>query len=716
MPFFAKLRAERSSGPTVISRRPVVRLLGEVVEGGPLAAAWEEGLIRLERTLAAVGADDRPGGDPQETVAAFRTLPRAPDAELALREAPRLLAAIAASLLAAARAPDLAWGGVRSAPPGFLAYWDDWMQGSGWAAAQGVGPMAEAALDGDEARLEELVRHTLGAVRAARPDAFAYPMVRLAEERDIAWRPIASQMYIYAYGEGVRQRWIRSTLGEDQSYASVYITLRKDLTSKVLSNAGLPVPAYRMVASRKEAVAAAEALGYPLVVKPSDASRAENVSLWLEDAEAVGEAYGLCGPDGTPAMVERQIEGEPYRLLVLGGQAIAAGRHKVPFVTGDGQSTIDQLIAIHDARAALPVEDGYRRFYPFDREYYTAQTARRLEAQNLTPDSIPEVGREVLLGYLPQRNRGGLYVDCTDRIHPGLMRMAEEVSRVIGSPTLGLDIVTTDVSQPPGSVPLAINEVNSAPIPYSHEQIDKPRIVGREALLHSFPEGDFGRIPLACFLGAADERLLQHLERLLHAAGHISGIATPDAARIDGFHLQPIGGELCHPGLAVLRDRRPDVAVFSYALRDLGQRGAAADHAEAVVLPPGRISSDQALVRLAARTLAGWPGESLVTPLGEDCAWLRKRCPQRRWIAVSARKGSAQTIAAAQAAGAGIVAVEGNSVVLTENGLRHRLFQDNAAPAEDLVWALATLLGLGFAPGEVLRLASARQPVSAAPV
>jgi hypothetical protein len=122
--------------------------------------------------------------------------------------------------------------------------------------------------------------------------------------------------------------------------------------------------------------------------------------------------------------------------------------------------------------------------------------------------------------------------------------------------------------------------------------------------------------------------------------------------------------------------------------------------------PPGTLSSKAALLRPAARALAGWPGEILLTPLGEDCGWLREACPHRRWIAVAGRKSAKKARAAALSAGAAVVAPEGGSVILEEDGRRDCLILGERAPPEDLVWAMAAMLGLGFAPRDLACLTS----------
>ncbi|MEX0922281.1 MAG: hypothetical protein WDZ84_05860 [Rhodovibrionaceae bacterium] len=719
MPLLEHSRLERSRGATLLSARPVVRLQGRLTDAAGLARAWPELTARIEAAIAAVGLQDLQLQAGESSAAerareAFAQLPPRLAPEQACAEIGRLLAAAAAALMAAARAPQGAWGAVKASPPEFLAYWDDWMDGVGQAAGRAAQALLEAAYARPGEDLEETAKTALAEVRGKRVDGFIYTSVRAAESRGIPWRLLAPGSLLVAYGQGRRQRWIRATLSDVQSYASVYITLRKDLTSKLLARAGFPVPEHRLVKSRAEAAAAAEALDYPLVVKPLNGSRAEHVSLWLDSPEQVAEAYALCGPEGTPVLVECQALGEPYRVTVFGGRAVAAGRHSIPAVTGDGVSSIAALIAAWDARAKLPVADSYARYYQIDREFYRDQMTQRLEAQGLTLESVPEPGREVLLGYLPQRAGGGLYNDVTDRIHPGLMRMAEDIATVLGSPTLGVDIITPDVAKAPGEAPLAINEVNSSPSARAHEQTDQPRRVAAQALAAVFPGearsvlgGDAGRIPLALFYDFPDPAVLDSLEALLQAAGWMPGVADPHTARIAGYALHPADGKRSHPGAAVLRDRRADAGIFGVVLNDLSRRGLPSDHADVAAFAPGTLERRDQLLRPAASLLAGLPGSVLLTAPGEAPDWLRAAARHRRWIAVAAPEagetappGEGELLrceAGAEGQRRAVLCGAGSRDLLCD-----RLEEEN--PAAQL-WALAALLGLGFSPGEIRRLA-----------
>lgn len=718
MALLENLEVARSAGPTVLSRRPVARLSGSLSDPARLAALWPRLLPAIEQAIAAIEFQDLVLESAQDAAAgreALASLPRQIDEAQAVAEVGRLLAATGLALMSASRAPRGAWGAVDPKGGRFLAYLDDWMQGVALVALDRAAQLVETAAASPEDSLETTAKDALAKVRDKRVDGFFYPLVRIAEEQAIPWRILSTNDMIVVYGQGQRQRWVRGTLLDSQSNASVHITLRKDLTSRLLSRAGFPVPEFQVAHSREQAEAAARQLGFPLVVKPVSSSRAENVHLWLSSEADVGAAYTACGEQGTVVMVERQAEGTPYRISVLGGRALAAARHALPYVIGDGRATVDELIEARDAQARLPVPDKYARYTLFNREFYGAQLARCLEAQGLTTASILEAGRELVLGDVPQRRNGGWPVDVTDRVHPGLVRMAEDVAEVLGTPMLGLDLITTDITKPPGTVPLVINEVNSAPGLRAHEQPERQRAVATAAMETVFPAGDQGRIPIAAFYRPADAAPLDALESRLAAAGMTAGVADPRAARIDGFVLRPRTSPSAHPGTAVLRDRRADAAVFALDDADLISRGVPSSHVDVVAFPAIPMEEDGRTRRLAMRRLASLPGRLLLTPLGAEVAWLRNRCPHRRWIRLAAPGQDATELEAVAAAGGEAAYLEGNGksglrVLLLGPGRRDELadaIPPEAAQAE--LWALAALLGMGFTAAGIRKLTSARE-------
>ncbi|MBP6617865.1 MAG: acetate--CoA ligase family protein, partial [Burkholderiaceae bacterium] len=146
-------------------------------------------------------------------------------------------------------------------------------------------------------------------------------------------------------GYGASQRRIWTAESDMTSAIAEGIAGDKDLTKSLLQSCGVPVPEGQVVDSPAAAWEAAQDVGLPVVVKPSDANHGRGVTLDLKTQEDIEAAYLLAEPEGSEVLVERFIRGNEHRLLVVGGRVVAAARGEVVAITGDGQSTVDTLVA-----------------------------------------------------------------------------------------------------------------------------------------------------------------------------------------------------------------------------------------------------------------------------------------------------------------------------------------------------------------------------------
>src|SRR4029453_17440205 len=99
----------------------------------------------------------------------------------------------------------------------------------------------------------------------------------------------------------------------------------KELTTRLLAAAGLPVPRSYPVRDTEDALAAARRPGFPGGVKPLDGNHGRGVHLDLGSEEEVAAAFPAAQAEarrGT-ALVETYVAGNDYRVLVVGGKMVA---------------------------------------------------------------------------------------------------------------------------------------------------------------------------------------------------------------------------------------------------------------------------------------------------------------------------------------------------------------------------------------------------------
>lgn len=317
-------------------------------------------------------------------------------------------------------------------------------------------------------------------------------------------------------GYGARQRRIWTAETDRTSAIAESIASDKDLSKGLLAACGVPVPEGQVVESAQAAWAAAQDIGLPVVVKPTDANHGRGVSLELMRQEDVEAAFAVADAEGSGVMVERFVRGLEHRLLVVGGRVVAATRGDEAWVTGDGRSTVLQLI---ESQINSDPRRGLNEDFPLNAirlEEYPAM-AVELQRQGHAIDSVPAAGQRVLI----MRN-GNLAIDCTDDVHPQVAHLVALAARVIGLDIAGVDLVAQDISRPLAEQGGAIVEVNAGPGLLMHLKpaVGQPRPVGRAIVDHLFVPGDTGRVPV---VGVAGSRGTTAIARLVAWLATLNG-------------------------------------------------------------------------------------------------------------------------------------------------------------------------------------------------
>ncbi|SDZ86832.1 cyanophycin synthetase [Acidovorax soli] len=337
-------------------------------------------------------------------------------------------------------------------------------------------------------------------------------------------------------GYGARQRRIWTAESEFTSAIAEGIASDKDLTKSLLKACGVPIPDGQVVNSPAEAWEAAEDIGLPVVVKPSDGNHGRGVTLDLRKQEDIAAAYHVAYPEGSDVMVERFIPGDEHRLLVVGGKLVAAARGEVVSITGNGRSTVTELI---DSQLNSDPRRGHEEEYPLEiiDVATDAKVQLELKRQDLSADAVPAAGRQVVI----QRN-GNVAVDCTDEVHPEVAYIAQLAAKVVGLDIAGIDMVAQDISRPLHEQGGAIVEVNAGPGLLMHLKpaVGTPRPVGQAIVEHLFPaeehedEDTVGRIPVVGVAGTQGTATIARLVAwLLHLSGRHTGLACRDGLFLD---------------------------------------------------------------------------------------------------------------------------------------------------------------------------------------
>ncbi|MGI9247755.1 MAG: cyanophycin synthetase [Woeseiaceae bacterium] len=388
-------------------------------------------------------------------------------------------------------------------------------------------------------------------------------LVRAAEERNIPWLRLNGYSLVQ-FGQGRYQQRIQATTTGRTSNIAVELASDKEETNGILRDLGLPVPAQMLVRTKRDAVRAAEKIGYPVVLKPLAGNHGRGVSINLRTAEEVETGFAKASEHGKTTIVEGYIEGFDHRLLVVNGELVAAAKRVPGHVVGDGKQTIERLVEIvnEDPRRGVGHEKVLTRL-EFDH-----QAERLLAKLGYDKDTVPKKGEVVYLRSTANLSTGGTAIDVTDVIHPDNREMAIRSIRAIDLDIGGVDFLTKDISESYRAAGGGICEVNAGPGFRMHVAPSEgtPRDVAGPVIDMLFPPDSPNRIPIAAVTGTngktTTSRMLSHI---LKMSGRTVGLTSTDGVYIDG--KLSVAGDMTGPVSAqmILRDPSVDAAVMETA-------------------------------------------------------------------------------------------------------------------------------------------------------
>jgi cyanophycin synthetase len=449
---------------------------------------------------------------------------------------------------------------------------------AGFFAARTAVQIAEALISGEPYELEA----TIQALKQIKKDNYPGPstasILDEARRRNIPLLTL-SPNGLYQLGYGKNGRRIRASMGSTTSCIAVDIAGDKDETKYLLAAQGIPVPTGTLVKNEEELQRTIADIGYPVVVKPLDGHQGKGITVGIRNLQEAREALLAAQEISEQAIVEQCIGGLDFRFLVVDYKFVAASRRTAAAVTGDGHSTIHQLI---DQVNSDPCRGGGHESI-LTVIKIDAITEGILEHRGFTLDTILPEGQILYLKKTANLSTGGTATDVTDEVHPANVRLAERIARIIGLDICGIDITAPAVDTPLLTNKGAVLEVNAAPGLRMHlaPAEGQARNVAAPIVDMLFPEGESSRIPIIAVTGTNGKttvtRLLAHI---IQMAGYYVGFTTTD-----GIYM---GGELVQAGdntgpistKMVLSDPEVEFAVLECARGGLLRAGLGFDQCD----------------------------------------------------------------------------------------------------------------------------------------
>lgn len=388
-------------------------------------------------------------------------------------------------------------------------------------------------------------------------------IVNEAINRNIPWIRLNKNSLVQL-GYGINQRRIQATVASTTSNIAVEIACDKEDTKNLLEAAEVPVPRGRIIYSEEELESAIKKIGYPVVLKPINGNHGRGATTNIKDWESALIAFEIAKKHSRAIICEKFITGYDFRLLVVHYKFICAAKRTPACVTGDGKSSIQQLI---DQVNADP-RRGYGHEKVLTQIKVDAVTEKILSDKELTLESVLKADEVLYLKPTANLSTGGTSTDVTDFVHPNNIFLAERIARIIGLDICGIDIMAPDLSTPMEENGGAVLEVNAAPGFRMHIEPSEglPRNVAEPVIDMLYPPGSSARIPIIAISGTNGKTTTTRLTaHLVKSMGHKVGFTTSDGVYIQNQMMMkgdctgPISAEF------VLKDPTVDFAVLECA-------------------------------------------------------------------------------------------------------------------------------------------------------
>lgn len=453
---------------------------------------------------------------------------------------------------------------------------------SGKYAAYAAVRIAEALIAGQPYDVQADVEHIKELWENEKLGPSTGAIVEEAIKRDIPVIRLDDNAYVQL-GYGKKQQRIEATITCRTSNIGVDIAGCKLRTKKALEEAYIPVPFGKIIKTEAELKEAAEELGYPLVIKPSDANHGKGVTTRLYDYESCIAAFNFAKEYAATVVIEQYIEGDDYRILLINNKFVAAAKREPAHVTGDGVHTIEQLIKMENCNGLrgnghcnvltkIPLDD---------------TTVSNVKEMGYEMGQVLEAGQVLRVRKTANLSTGGTAENVTDTVHPDNIKLFERAARVIGLDICGLDVMAKNLSTPLKGNRGVIIEVNAAPGFRMHlaPTIGESINVAKPVVDMLFPNNDTGRIPIIAITGTNGKTTTTRLiAGMVKASRRVVGYTTTDGIYINDELVTT--GDCSGPASArtVLKDAAVEVAVLETARGGILRSGLGFDKCDVAVI------------------------------------------------------------------------------------------------------------------------------------
>jgi len=426
---------------------------------------------------------------------------------------------------------------------------------------------------------EEVRRRLAEMLKPWHSPANVFRALRAADRLHIPVSEITSALF--QFGIGRRSRLFNSSFIDTTGVIGVRLAANKLATGLVLRRAGLPAPVHELVENEADALAAAARLGYPLVIKPNNYDQGHGVAAGLTGEADLRTAFAAARALSPHILVEKHFEGSDFRLTVLGDEVLQVVGRRPGGVTGDGRSTLAELV---ERQAADPESRRREREFGMRLLSLDEEALALASEQGLKPGDVVAAGCFVTLRRRANVSSGGTPFSVPlDQVHPDNLALAVRAAAAIRLNLAGVDLIIPDIARSWLESGALICEINGQP---QISQTGSPRIY--DHILQSVV-GDHHTVPIAVYVSIEPPPHLAELARKDIAFG----TSSAEGVWRNGTRVAAAGQDSFAAAATLLADPAIDAAVVHLTPADILAKGLPATRFDLAVVAADAV--DQAL-------------------------------------------------------------------------------------------------------------------------
>jgi cyanophycin synthetase len=231
---------------------------------------------------------------------------------------------------------------------------------------------------------------------------------------------------------------------------------------------------------------------FPLVLKPSEGQKAHDVYVGIRNKETLLKTAKKSLKKYDSLILQEYTKGKDLRFFVLNRKVIGIAQRHPPVLTGDGKSTISELIGKHNQQLLADREKKGKRMQ--NRLLNQPRITWHIANQGLKMSTILTHDKDITVYPISNFQAGGTVETITlSKMDTSIIDLAEAVADLSGLTVCGIDMIITSSKMNPDcscahceciECDAFVLEVNSDPSLRLHEwpNIGKPQPVTKKLL------------------------------------------------------------------------------------------------------------------------------------------------------------------------------------------------------------------------------------------